>query len=101
MIVQFQGWFDHLVMPGMFKQTPRKTTTAEPAKLVKKLEAKEAKWDGHRDETIREVEGLVVQGWVQAYTDGSAKRVRGWMQAGHTGCSMGIHPVHSVHPISH
>ena len=31
---------------------------------------------------LQELEGLQREGWVVAYTDGSAKRVRGWMQEG-------------------
>ena len=32
---------------------------------------------------MEELGQLAADGWVVAYTDGSAKRVRGWMQAGY------------------
>ena len=52
-------------------------------KAVDKLARKEEKWGSHRDETMCGVERFLSEGWVAAYTDGSAKQVHGWMQAGY------------------
>ena len=57
---------------GVFTALPAKPTTAQPAT-----------WGSHRDATVKEIGELVSQGCVEAYTDGSAKQVQGWMQAGY------------------
>ena len=38
---------------------------------------------GHKRKLVRELKDLQGQGWVIAYTDSSAKRVRGCMQEGY------------------
>ena len=68
----------------MFCRAPASpTTAANPSARVDPLHAKEAKWGTHRDELLRELAELATKGWIVAYTDGSAKKVRGWMQAGY------------------
>ena len=57
----------------MFKAEPAKPTTAQPAKPIDKQADKEVKWGSCRDATVKEVTELVSKGWVEAYTDGSAK----------------------------
>ena len=37
----------------------------------------------YKKQLLRELAGLVQEGWTLAYTDGSAKKVRGCMQAGY------------------
>ena len=43
--------------------------------------AKEAKWEAYKEKLLKELAALQAQEWVVGYTNGSAKRVRGWMQA--------------------
>ena len=50
---------------------------------MNKLAEEEAKWGTPRDATVREIEGLVAEAWVETYTDTSAKQVQGEMQAGY------------------
>ena len=46
-------------------------------------ELKEEKWGSHKQSLLAELERMSGEGWVVVYTDGLAKRVRGWMQAGY------------------
>ena len=43
---------------------------------------KEAKWGAYKTKVVVELENLSGEGWTVVYTDGSAKVVRGWAQAG-------------------
>ena len=47
-----------------------------------KLQVKEAKWGAYKTKVVAELETLSGEGWTVVYTDGSAKVVRGWAQAG-------------------
>ena len=44
--------------------------------------SKEQKWGAYRDEVLKRIAILEAEGWAMAYTDGSAKQVGGWWQAG-------------------
>ena len=77
LILQPDCWLDNHDMLRMFEAEPSKLTTAQPVKPVDKLAEKEATWGTHRDATMKEVIQLIAQGWVEAYTDGSAKQVWG------------------------
>ena len=81
LIVQLQAWGESRVM---FQRTPGAPTTArKPAAQPGTLQKKELKWGEHKKTLLLELERMGQEGWVVAYTDGSAKRVRGWMQAGY------------------
>ena len=47
-----------------------------------KLQAKEEKWGAYKAKVVAELETMAGEGWTVVYTDGSAKVVRGWAQAG-------------------
>ena len=68
----------------MFHRAPRAPTTAKlPSARPHPLKLKEEKWGSHKQSLLAELEKMSGEGWVVVYTDGSAKRVRGWMQAGY------------------
>ena len=78
-VVQVQGWFS---TGGLFKQAPHlPTTVRQQNTLTDLLQQKEQKPGGYRTRLQLQLAGLHLSGWTIAYTDGSAKRVRGWMQA--------------------
>ena len=67
----------------MFQRVPTApTTAAKPAAQVDPIKAKEVKWGAHQDVLLQELADMAAGGGVIVYTDGSAKRVRGWIQAG-------------------
>ena len=76
------GWFSDLAMPGIFKGPAHKPTTARPPRALDKLALKEAKWGKYKNEKVQQLAALEQGGRTVAYTDGSAKTVRGWAQAG-------------------
>ena len=76
------GWFSDLAMPGIFKGPAHKPTTARPPRALDKLTLKEAKWGKYKNEKVQRLAALEQGGWTVAYTDGSAKTVRVWAQAG-------------------
>ena len=81
LIAQLHSWADHKTM---FHRAPQAPTTAKlPSARPDPLKLKEAKWGSHKRSLLAELEGMSGEGWVIVYTDGSAKRVRGWMQAGY------------------
>ena len=81
LIVQLQAWGESRVM---FQRTPGAPTTArKPATQPGTLQKKELKWGEHKKTLLLELERMGQEGWVVVYTDGSAKRVRGSMQAGY------------------
>ena len=41
------------------------------------------KWEQYRDDIVQRLAVLLADGWTMVYTDGSAKQVRGWWQAGY------------------
>ena len=45
--------------------------------------ASEQKWGQYRDGVVQRLAVLWADGWTMVYTDGSAKQVRGWWQAGY------------------
>ena len=67
---------------GMFQnKTPEQgvfpqKSNAQPADL------KEQRWGKYRDGVVKRLEVLADKQWTLVYTDGSAKQVRGWWQAG-------------------
>ena len=68
----------------MLSRAPTALTTAsKPSAKPDPMQLKEAKWGSHKRRLVEELEKMTAEGWVVAYTDGSAKRVRGWMQAGY------------------
>ena len=80
---------------SMFQRVPTAPTTApNPSEKPDPLQLKEAKWGNHNKKLLEELEVMAAQGWVVVYTDGSAKRVRGWMQAG-CGVWFGEHHSHN------
>ena len=76
------GWFSDPAMPGIFKGPAHKPTTARPPRALDKLALKEAKWGKYKNEKVQQLAASEQGGWTVAYTDGSAKTVRGWAQAG-------------------
>ena len=48
-----------------------------------KQQLKEEKWGAYKKKLVAELESLTGEGWTIVYTDGSAKVVRGWAQAGY------------------
>ena len=76
------GWFDNPAMPGIFQGPPQQPTTVGGGPQVDKLQVKEAKWGAYKTKVVAELETLSGEGWTVVYTDGSAKVVRGWAQAG-------------------
>ena len=48
-----------------------------------KQQMKEAKWGAYKTKLVAELESLSREDWTVVYTDGSAKVVRGWAQAGY------------------
>ena len=81
LIAQLHSWADHKTM---FHRAPQAPTTAKlPSARPDPLKLKEEKWGSHKRSLLAELEGMSGEGWVVVYTDGSAKRVRGWMQAGY------------------
>ena len=42
------------------------------------LDLKEQKWGQYRDGVVKRLQVLADEQWTLAYTDGSAKQVRGW-----------------------
>ena len=81
LIVQLQAWGESRVM---FHRTPGAPTTARtPATQPGTLQKKELKWGEHKKTLLLELERMGQEGWVVVYTDGPAKRVRGWMQVGY------------------
>ena len=72
MITQLQGWF---LSKAMFSKAPKPSTNAYKLPVVDKQAKKEAKWRDPKKALVKEL--------VAVYTDGSAKRVQGWMQAGY------------------
>ena len=88
LIVQLQAWGESRVM---FQRTPGAPTTArKPAAQPGTLQKKELKWGEHKKTLLLELERMGQEGWVVVYMDGSAKCVRGWMQAGY-GVWYGLH----------
>ena len=69
-------------MPGIFKGPAQEPTTARPQRALDKLALKEAKWGKYKDAKVQHLAALEQRGWTVAYTDVSAKTVRGWAQAG-------------------
>ena len=59
------------------------STNAKPVKQRDKLKEKEEKWGKYRDAEVQRLQALAADGWTVAYSDGSAKTVRGWAQAGY------------------
>ena len=81
LVTQLRGLFESKTM---FRRAPAPlTTAAKRLAQVAPLQAKEAKWGTHRDGLWRELVVSAMKGWTVAYTDGSAKKVRGWMQVGY------------------
>ena len=76
------GWFDNPAMPGIFQGPPQQPTTVGGKPQVDKLQAKEEKWGAYKAKVVAELETMAGEGWTVVYTDGSAKVVRGWAQAG-------------------
>ena len=73
------GWFANEVM---FQRGPKPPTTAcQP--LVVNSTWKEAKWGEYKKRLLQELGELANWGWTVAHTDGLAKQVCGWTQAGH------------------
>ena len=66
-----------LVMPNMFPVQPRAATTASARKPVDKQQG------SYRAATVQEIAQMQSVGWVIAYTEGSAKTVRGGGGAGY------------------
>ena len=44
---------------------------------------KEKKWGEYRDAVVKRLVTLESEGWTVAFTDGPAKQVKGWWQAGY------------------
>ena len=81
LIAQLHSWADHRTM---FHRAPQAPTTAKlPSARPDPLKLKEEKWGSHKRSLLAELERMSGEGVVVVYTDGSAKRVRGWMQAGY------------------
>ena len=81
LIAQLHSWADHKTM---FHRAPQAPTTAKlPSARPDPLKLKDEKWGSHKRSLLAELERMSGEGWVVVYTDGSAKRVRGWMQAGY------------------
>ena len=81
LIAQLHSWAEHKTM---FHRAPQAPTTAkQPSARPDPLKLKEEKWGDHKKSLLAELEKMSGEGWVVVYTDGSAKRVRGWMQAGY------------------
>ena len=81
LIAQLQAWGESRTM---FWKAPQAPTTAHtPSTQLDPLQKKEAKWGGYKATLLKELGDMQAQGWEVVYTDGSAKRVRGWMQAGY------------------
>ena len=76
------GWFSDPAMPGIFKGPAHKPTTARPPRALDTLALKEAKWGKYKNGKVQHLAALEQGGWTVAYTDGSAKTVRGWAQVG-------------------
>ena len=77
------GWFVNPHMPRIFPAQPQQPTNAKPVKQRDKLQEKEEKWGKYRDAEVQRLQALAADGWTVAYSDGSAKTVRGWAQAGY------------------
>ena len=77
------GWFDNPQMPGIFQGPPQQPPTVGGGPQVDKQQMKEAKWGAYKTKLVAELESLSGEGWAVVYTDGSAKVVRGWAQAGY------------------
>ena len=81
LIAQLQAWGESR---AMFWKAPKAPTTAHtPSTQLDPLQKKEAKWGEYKAKLLQELGDLQAQGWEVVYTDGSAKRVRGWMQVGY------------------
>ena len=81
LIAQLHSWADHKTM---FHRAPQAPTTAKlPSARPDLPKLKEEKWGSHKRSLLAELERMSGEGWVVVYTDGSAERVRGWMQAGY------------------
>ena len=59
--------------PGVFLRKPAASAAS----------TKEHKWGQYRDGVVQRLAVLLVDCWTMVYTDGWAKRVRGWWQAGY------------------
>ena len=70
------------VSKTMFKKDPRPPTNACKPPPVDKM-AGDAKRGEHKACLMKESGGLSSQEWTMVYADGSAKKGRGWMQAGY------------------
>ena len=79
-VAQLQGWF---VNKTVFKHGPKPPTTAYEPAVVNRQALKEANWGERKKCLMTELEELADQGWIVTYTDGPAKWVCGWMQAGY------------------
>ena len=71
----FTGWMFIQKAPaaGVYPAKP----TATPG------DPKEQRWGQYRDAVVEKLAVLEREGWQLVYTDGSAKQVRGWWQAGY------------------
>ena len=68
----------------MFRRAPTPPTRAlKPPARVDPVKAKGAKWGGRHDELLKDLVELATNDWTVACTDGSAKKVGSWMQAGY------------------
>ena len=68
---------------GIFKGPPQQPTTFRGGPHVDKQQMKEVKWGAYKTKLVAELESLSGEGWAVVYTDGSAKVVRVWAQAGY------------------
>ena len=82
-ITILDGWFDNPAMPGIFQGPLQQPTTVGEGPQVDKQQMKEAKWGAYKTKLVAELESLSREDWTVVYTDGSAKVVRCWAQAGY------------------
>ena len=79
LLTQILCWFEG----GMFQQRQPAPRVFPACKASTPGNAKEQKWGKYKDSVLKKLGVLEGEGWTVAYTDGSAKQVDGWWQAGY------------------
>ena len=79
LIEQLFSWFTG----GMFIQKAPSAGVYSAKPTATPGDLKEQKWGKYRDAVVKKLAVPEREGWQLAYTDGLAKQVRGWWQAGY------------------
>ena len=80
LIEQLGKWFDKKMFVVRRAPAP---VYAKPRVQITALHDKEKKRGAYRDQVLKRIEAMEREGWTATYTDGSAKQVSGWWQAGY------------------